>query len=299
MREDKVREIFQRLHRAWGPQHWWPAETKFEMIVGAYLTQNTAWTNVELALARLQAADALNIDGVRRIPIADLEDLVRPAGYFRQKAARLKQFVVHLDAKYSSIASKAAGLSQHDRDELALRAMLARHSDELRAELLALNGVGPETADSILLYAGLHPIFVVDAYTKRIFSRHHLVSEDAKYEDMRALIESALRNENCERFNCPTQANNGPEWATDLESPANEIASSCAQTAEQEPFRPPVHPPSMLSQLRRSETAQVFAEFHGLLVQVGKHFCLKQQPRCEQCPLRDSLPKPPERVRKA
>jgi endonuclease-3 related protein len=301
-REQKVRAMFHQLHRAWGPQHWWPAESAFEMIVGAYLTQNTAWTNVELALARLRAANALSIDGIRRTPIAELEELVRPAGYFRQKAARLKQFVAHLDANYAvkrlrlsqkkdlgvphpyrvvsdrvgaarSVCAEEIGTPQHERDERALAAMLSRPSDELRAELLALNGVGPETADSILLYAGLHPIFVVDAYTKRIFSRHALISEDAKYEDIRVLVETALRNEKC-----------------------GDIVTSCETEPDKGAFRPPVHAPSTLSQISRTETAQVFAEFHGLLVQVGKHFCLKQQPRCDKCPLRDSLPNTRKRV---
>jgi endonuclease-3 related protein len=267
--------MFHRLHQTWGPQHWWPAETAFEMIVGAYLTQNTAWTNVELALGRLRTANALTIDGVRRTPIAELEELVRPAGYFRQKAARLKQFVQHLDAKYGLRAKEAQGLLQTERDEHALVAMLSRPTNELRDELLGLNGIGPETADSILLYAGLHPIFVVDAYTKRIFSRHELVSDDATYEEVRVLVETALCNEQCAQR-----------------------ASNCTERSEEQAFHPPVHAPSALSQLTRSESAQAFAEFHGLLVQVGKHFCLKQQPRCEDCPLKDMLPKPLKPKRK-
>ncbi|HEX8925168.1 MAG TPA: hypothetical protein VF786_05215 [Terriglobales bacterium] len=276
-REEQVRRMFHSLHRVWGPQHWWPAETAFEMIVGAYLTQNTAWTNVELALARLRAANALSMDGIRRTPISQLEELVRPAGYFRQKAARLKQFVEYLDAKYGAqLPPDVGGSGSVQRDERALAAMLSRPTDELRTELLHRNGVGPETADSILLYAGLRPVFVVDAYTKRIFSRHKFVPEDAKYEDIRALVESALGNE---RYIAHDNDRVGK--------------------ADEANFRPPVHEPSALSQLPRSETTQVFGEFHGLLVQVGKHFCLKQQPRCEECPLRDSLPKPIKHVGKA
>ncbi|HUO59061.1 MAG TPA: hypothetical protein VMU24_00235 [Candidatus Acidoferrales bacterium] len=268
--------MFRRLHDTWGPQHWWPAETAFEMIVGAYLTQNTAWKNVELALARLRRVSALSVDGVRRTPLAELEELVRPAGYFRQKAARLKQFVEHLDTRYAPTECDEARLSRAECDNRALAAMLSRPADELRNELLALNGVGPETADSIVLYAALHPIFVVDAYTKRIFSRHDLVSEDVKYEEVRALVETSLLNERRREFHTQNSAG-----------------------AFDSAFRPPVHQPSALSQLPRSETAQVFAEFHGLLVQVGKHFCLKQEPRCHECPLADSLPKRLERVRKA
>ncbi len=149
------------------------------MIVGAFLTQNTAWTNVELAMAKLRAADVLTLDGIRSIPLADLEQLIRSAGYFRQKAQRLKTFVAYVDEKYSG----------------SLENMFARPTAELRTELLALNGIGPETADSILLYAGNHEVFVVDAYTRRILARHHILHEGAKYDDIRSLFERALTPE--------------------------------------------------------------------------------------------------------
>ena len=159
-KHDAIRAFYHTLFSAWGRQHWWPAQSRFEVIVGAYLTQNTAWTNVEKALANLRRARLLTIRGIRRTPQLELEQLIRPAGYFRQKAQRLKTFVGFLDERYGG----------------SLARMFARPTAELRDELLALNGVGPETADSILLYAGNHPAFVVDAYTRRILERHGMVA---------------------------------------------------------------------------------------------------------------------------
>ena len=151
-----VRGIYRKLSRAWGPQHWWPAESPFEVIVGAILVQNTSWTNVEKAIANLRAADVLTIDGIRGLGIEDLEQIIRPSGYFRQKAARLKEFVALVDKQYSG----------------SVDAMRATPTTQLREVLLAQKGIGPETADSILLYAGQHPVFVVDAYTRRVLERH-------------------------------------------------------------------------------------------------------------------------------
>src|SRR4051794_35165533 len=146
-----IRNYYAALYHSWGPQHWWPAESQFEVIVGAYLTQNTSWTNVERAMTNLRAADALSVSAIREMPLARLEELVRPSGYFRQKAERLKRFVAFLDERYAG----------------SLGRMFAEPTAKVREELLALNGVGPETADSILLYAGGHEVFVVDAYTRR------------------------------------------------------------------------------------------------------------------------------------
>lgn len=146
------------------------------MIVGAYLTQNTSWRNVERALANLRAAGALNAKGIRDINRSRLEQLLRPSGYFRQKAERLKLFVAYLDSKYRGSLSR----------------MFAQPTAQLRAELLQLKGVGPETADSILLYAGGHPVFVVDVYTRRILDRHGILPSTAKYRDVNALVEKAF-----------------------------------------------------------------------------------------------------------
>ena len=246
-----VRVIYRKLSRDWGPQHWWPAETPFEVIAGAILTQNTSWTNVERALANLSEAGVLSLEGIRRAAIDALESLVRPSGYFRQKAQRLKNFIAFLDAKYGG----------------SLEAMLASPTSQLREELLALNGIGPETADSILLYAGHHPIFVVDAYTRRVLERHEAVAASAKYDEIRTLVERALQNEGRLR----------------------QVSSSKLSS-----HRPEVHPPSTMSCAIRTPLAQVYNEMHGLMVQVGKHYCRKQQPKCDVCPLGAMLIRPVE-----
>ena len=147
-----MRAIYRKLSRAWGRQHWWPAETPFEVIVGAILTQNTSWTNVERAMANLRSTGALNVESIRELALPKLEEMVRSSGYFRQKAQRLKSFVAFLDARYGG----------------SLEQMFATLTEQLREELLKQNGIGPETADSILLYAGGHEIFVIDAYLSLI-----------------------------------------------------------------------------------------------------------------------------------
>lgn len=240
-----MRAIYRKLSRAWGRQHWWPAETPFEVIVGAILAQNTSWTNVERAMTSLRSAEALNVEGIRELPLPKLEVLVRSSGYFRQKAQRLKSFVAFLDARYGG----------------SLERMFATPTEQLRAELLTQNGIGPETADGILLYAGHHEIFVVDAYARRVLSRHGAVNTSDKYDEVRKLVERSLQREE------PVEARR----------PLREE-------------RPEVHEASIMSTVGRSRLAQVYNEMHGLLVQVGKHYCLKQQPRCEVCPLGLVLP---------
>jgi endonuclease III related protein len=171
-----ITQIFRTLARHYGPLHWWPAQTRFEVIVGAFLTQNTSWNNVELTLKNLRRAGVLSTSGIRGIALPDLEQLVRPSGYYRQKAGRLKMFVAHLDARYKG----------------SLNRMFRQPVDVLRTELLSQNGIGPETADAILLYAGKLPVFVVDAYTKRIFERHGICEPGAKYEHVRNQVETAF-----------------------------------------------------------------------------------------------------------
>jgi endonuclease III related protein len=186
---EPIRSFYSALAEAYGPQHWWPAKTRFEVIVGAYLTQNTSWKNVERALANLRSAGVLNVKGIREIDQAALEQLLRPSGYFRQKAARLKAFISYLDANYRG----------------SLRRMFDQSTPKLRAELLALNGIGPETADAILLYAGEHPVFVVDAYTRRILDRHRILPFATNYDQIRHTIEHAFAddtpNERARHFN--------------------------------------------------------------------------------------------------
>src|SRR6202041_2460048 len=241
-----IRSYYRTVLTAWGPQHWWPAHTPFEIIVGTFLTQNTAWTNVELALANLRAANLLSIEGIRRVPLPDLERMIRPSGYFRQKAQRLKAFVSFLDRQYSG----------------SLEKLFAQPTNSLREELLSLNGVGPETADSILLYAGQHPVFVVDAYARRIVERHGIAGANTTYEELREHFEQALGT--------------SPPTAAKLKAERDRATI----------FRPPPHPPSAMSLARRSSLAQVYNDMHGLVVAVGKHYCFKSKPYCEECPLR-------------
>lgn len=174
-----ITQIYRTLARHYGPLHWWPAQTRFEVIVGAFLTQNTSWNNVELALKNLRRAGVLSISGIREIALAELEQLVRPSGYYRQKAARLKMFVAYLDERYKG----------------SLNRLFAQTVDVLRTELLAQNGIGPETADAILLYAGKLPVFVVDAYTKRIFERHGITRAGANYEQVRKQVETTFTSQ--------------------------------------------------------------------------------------------------------
>lgn len=247
-KQEEIRKFYRTLYRAWGPQHWWPAETPFEVIIGAYLTQNTSWTNVERALENLRRAKVLSVDGIRKLKLARLQKLIQPSGYFRQKAKRLKTFISFLDDQY----------------EGSLERMFAQPTAELRQELLALNGVGPETADSILLYAGNRPVFVVDAYTRRILERHEILSDNADYEDVRFLFEQSLKR-----------------LADELENVEAPLQSGFPGT---------VHLPSSMSIARRSVLVQIYNDMHGLMVGVGKFQCGKSQPKCDECPLQPFLP---------
>lgn len=247
-----IRTYYNHLYEAWGAQHWWPAETQFEVIVGAYLTQNTAWTNVERALENLRGAKLLTVAGIRTAKLARLQRLIRPSGYFRQKAARLKTFVRFLDERYRG----------------SLQRLFSQPTEKLREELLSLNGVGPETADSILLYAGNHPVFVVDAYTRRIIDRHAITDGSAEYEDIRTLFEQSLAPVADEQQRVPVR-NVRP-----LESG----------------IRGASHRPSTMSKAHRTALVQVYNEMHGLIVGVGKNYCRKTKPACEECPLQKYLP---------
>lgn len=167
---------FRRMMRHYGPTGWWPGDTPFEIAVGAILTQNTAWRNVEQAIANLKRANLLDPRAILACEPDVLEQALRPSGYFRVKAQRLRSFCRHLVDAYGGSMERLA----------------RRPLDELRTELLGIHGIGPETADDILLYACGHPVFVVDAYTRRIFARHGLVPEKIGYEDLRAAFESRL-----------------------------------------------------------------------------------------------------------
>jgi len=171
-----LRDIYRRLLRRFGPQHWWPGQTRFEIIIGAILTQNTNWSNVEKAIANLKKAGVLTADKLHAVDIKKLAELIRPAGYYNIKAARLKSF---LDWLFENYAGKLKNLKDVP-------------TDRLRRELLGVKGIGPETADSILLYAFERPVFVVDAYTARIAARHHLIDEGAGYDEIKDFFESHL-----------------------------------------------------------------------------------------------------------
>ena len=206
---------YSAMSEALGPMHWWPARTPFEVIVGAILTQSAAWSNVERAIANLRAARMLTPAAIARVPATRLAAIVRPSGYFRQKARKLKAFVRFLQDEYGG----------------SLKRMFSTPTGELREKLLSVHGIGPETADSILLYAGNHPVFVVDAYTHRILSRHGLATGKSGYEEVRALFEDSLPSD-----------------------------------------------------------ARLFNEFHALIVNTGKNWCRKREPRCTECPLSSLLP---------
>ena len=171
-----LRSYFDALLATHGPQHWWPGRTRFEIVVGAILTQNTSWSNVERAIGNLRAARMLSPQAIRGVRSARLEQFLRPSGYFRQKTKTLKSFVNFLYASYAGSLSR----------------LFAVRTDIVRAQLLALRGIGPETADSILLYAGKHAVFVVDAYTRRILERHGHAHRNLAYDKIRTMFESAL-----------------------------------------------------------------------------------------------------------
>jgi endonuclease III related protein len=168
--------VYERLYAAFGPQHWWPGGSPFEILVGAVLVQNTAWRNVERAIRNLHDAGVMNPDALYALPAEELAELIRPAGYFQVKARRLRNLLKLVIEEYGG----------------SLNAMFAIDLVELREQLLGVHGVGPETADAILLYAGGLPTFVVDTYTHRVLARHGWIGYDAGYQEIKELCESSL-----------------------------------------------------------------------------------------------------------
>jgi endonuclease III related protein len=184
----RLRRMHDVLFAAYGPQHWWPvqsgSDTRFEVIVGAYLTQNTSWKAVERSLDALRTANALSIEGMRSLSLARLQELIRPSGFVTRKAPALRAFLTLLDSEFSG----------------SLDIMAAASTAALRSSLLALNGVGPETADAILLYALGHPVPVADEYLRRIAERHDLLPSPVprnvrSYEALAALTSAAFAQE--------------------------------------------------------------------------------------------------------
>ncbi len=177
-------EIYQRLLDRYGPQHWWPGQSRFEIILGAILTQNTNWTNVEKAIANLRKNDCLSPEKLHALTAVQIAPLIRPAGYFNQKSTRLKLFLDWLFDNYDGEVDELAELP----------------TSTLREQLLTLKGIGPETADSICLYAFDKPIFVIDAYTARVFGRHGLIEPGCGYSDIQELFHSSF-DHNVQLFN--------------------------------------------------------------------------------------------------
>ena len=214
---ERLVEMFDLLLKGFGPQNWWPADTELEMMVGAVLTQNTNWKNVEKAIQNLKRKGMLSVDALHSLPTNEVAQEIRPAGYFNIKAKRLKNLIQFIMEQYEGTISL----------------FLEEGTQSLREGLLSINGVGPETADSIVLYAARRPIFVIDTYTHRILSRHGMIDEEAGYYDLQELFMDHL-----------------------------------------------------------PDNADLFGEFHALIVRVGKD-CCRKKPLCNQCPLEKWGPNPP------
>jgi endonuclease III related protein len=212
---NSLQQAYKRLLAAFGPQHWWPGESPLEVLIGAVLVQNTSWKNVERAIANLRDDRLLDIRALSRLPVEELAEVIRPAGYFRVKARRLHNLLAFVVREYDG----------------SLDAMFQTDVATLREQLLGVHGIGPETADAILLYAGNLPTFVVDTYTHRVLARHGWIGYEADFHEIKDYFESSF-------------------------------------------------PPD----------APLYNEFHALLVRLGKDYCRKTNPKCDECPLADMLP---------
>ncbi len=179
-----LRTLYEKLYAFFGPQYWWPGDTPFEITVGAILTQNTNWANVEKAIDNLKVHHVLNSRALHKLPLQTLAALVRPSGYYNIKAKRLKAFIDFLVSGYGGSMAR----------------MKKGTTEKLRSELLAVNGIGQETADSILLYALEKPVFVVDAYTRRVLSRHDIIDANARYDEYQDFFHCEL-NQDVHLFN--------------------------------------------------------------------------------------------------
>lgn len=174
-----LRKIYHKLYQTFGPQHWWPGKTPFEIAIGAILTQNTNWGNVEKAIDNLKKQNALSARVIHKMPVGLLSELIRPTGYFNIKAKRLKSFIDFLMNDYHG----------------SMKKMKNEYLYLLREKLLSINGIGPETADSIILYALEKPVFVIDTYTKRVLSRHGIMNHEKSYDEFQELFYSALEKD--------------------------------------------------------------------------------------------------------
>lgn len=229
-----LRRAYELIRARFGHQHWWPGETPFEVCVGAILTQNTKWGNVERAIANLKAARVLEPNKLYALPERKLATLIRPAGYFNVKARRLRSFLRVLVGEYRGDLTK----------------LFAGKTPAVRDRLLQISGIGPETADSMLLYAGGHLSFVIDAYTKRIFQRHRWGHSEDRRQKAKGGNSKALGD-------------------------YSKLKSLCESALNRRPI---------------SERLDHWQDYHAQLVMVGKNFCRTRTPLCEQCPLRSLLP---------
>jgi endonuclease-3 related protein len=168
--------MYKRMEDRFGPQNWWPAQSELEVVVGAVLTQNTNWNNVEKAISSLKEKNLLSVKGIHAATAERLAQVIRPAGYYNVKARRLKNLLNLIVESYNGKLSK----------------LLKENTNRMREMLLSVNGVGPETADSILLYAAHRPVFVVDAYTRRILARHGFVHNRSGYDDVQRIFQDHL-----------------------------------------------------------------------------------------------------------
>lgn len=209
-KSERIKKFYHELYNSYGPQGWWPGESKLECVLGAILTQNTSWKNVEKAIENLKRGNLISVEKLKMMTADELAALIRPSGYFNQKALKIKNFINLIVRDYSGSLDK----------------LLGEERSVLRGKLLSIRGIGPETADSIMLYAGEIPVFVIDAYTYRVMSRHGLVPVETSYSEMQEIITDSL-----------------------------------------------------------AENADIFNEFHALLVKVGKEHCKKRTPQCKGCPL--------------
>ena len=203
--------IYRKLYSHFGAQYWWPAKSRFEVIVGAILTQNTNWQDVEKAIKNLKKAKALNAQKLHRMPKEKIARLIRPSGFFNIKSGRLKEFLRFFFENYNG----------------DIRRLIKQDKQILREQLLSVKGIGPETADSILLYALDKPVFVVDAYTRRVLARHKIIAQDADYDEVQNLFSKNLKIE-----------------------------------------------------------VKLFNEYHALIVRLAKVYCLKNNPKCDLCPVK-------------
>jgi endonuclease-3 related protein len=173
-----LKVLYRRLRSHFGFLDWWPGETKTEIVVGAILTQNTAWKNVEKAIKRLKERGLLSEEKIANSSLKEIEEAIKPSGFYKQKAYRLRNLFKYIKGEYGSLGS-----------------FFNKSKDELREELLSLNGIGKETADSIILYAAEKPTFVIDAYTRRIMSRIYGINEDIDYDELKSYFEKSLKPE--------------------------------------------------------------------------------------------------------